>query len=135
MRAYLSPPLLDDLGKLLLRLTLGSLILFHGVAKLRHGIDPLQGMLQAASLPGVLGYGVYLGEVLGPLLLITGYYGRIGAGLIAINMVIAILLVHTHEILSLTEQGGWRLELQGMFLFTALALVLTGPGRLALHPR
>jgi putative oxidoreductase len=126
---------LADIGKLILRLTLGILILFHGADKLLHGIGPIQAMITGRGLPGFLAYGVYLGEVLGPLLLVLGFQARIGAGLIAINMVIAVLLVHTGDLLGLSPQGGWRLELQGMFLFTALALVLLGPGRFGLNDR
>lgn len=131
----LNPNTLADAGKLILRLTLGTLILFHGMDKLLHGIGPIHDMVAGRGLPGFLTYGVYLGEVLGPLLLVLGFYARIGAGLIAINMIIALLLVHTGDVLALSPHGGWRLELQGMFLFTALALVLLGPGRFSLNQR
>jgi len=129
--------LLDDTGKLVLRLVLGVLMLFHGVTKIQHGIAPIQEMLQAYGLPGALANAVYLGEVLGPVLLIVGYYARLGAGLIVINMIVAVFLVHTGDLLVLTDHGGWRLELQGMYLCAALALVLMGPGRFAVdwpHP-
>jgi putative oxidoreductase len=126
---------LNDVGKLVLRLTLGMLILFHGIAKLTHGVGPIEGMVTGIGLPAVLTYGVFAGEVLGPLLLIIGFYARIGAALIAINMIFAVVLAHTDELTSLTQTGGWALELQGMFLFTALALVLMGPGRIGVNQR
>lgn len=125
----------DDLGKLIMRLTLGILILFHGVHKVQHGIEPIRGMVQSIGLPPDLALGVFLGEVLGPVLLIVGFYARIGAGLIFINMVVAIWLAHFQELFALSEHGGWALELQGMFLFTALALMVTGPGRLSINRR
>lgn len=126
---------LSDIGKLVLRLTLGILILLHGAAKLTHGIGSIEGMVSGVGLPAYIAYGVFAGEVLGPLLLIVGYYARVGAALIAINMVFALALAHGDELTSLTEQGGWALELQGMFLFTAIALVLIGPGRLSVNRR
>jgi putative oxidoreductase len=135
MSDYLTSNTLNDTGKLILRLTLGILILFHGVGKILQGIDPIQGMVAGMGLPGFLAYGVYLGEVLGPVLLVLGFHARIGAGLIAINMVVAILLAHIGDLLSLSPHGGWRLELQGMFLATALALVLIGPGRFGINQR
>lgn len=46
-----------DTGLLLLRISIGGLMLFHGVAKIIHGIDFLSGM-------GIFGYAVYIGEVL-----------------------------------------------------------------------
>ncbi len=126
---------LNDTGKLVLRLTLGILILLHGIAKLSHGIGPIQGMVTGMGMPAFFAYGVLAGEVLGPLLLIAGFYARIGAALIAVNMLFAFALAHTAQLASLNEQGGWALELQGMFLFTAIALMLLGPGRFGINQR
>ena len=126
---------LNDTGKLILRLTLGILILLHGIAKLTNGIAPIEGMVTGMGLPAFTAYGVYAGEILGPLLLIAGFYARIGAALIAINMLVAIALAHASEVTSLGQTGGWALELQGMFLFTAIALMLMGPGRFAVSQR
>ena len=126
---------LNDIGKLVLRLTLGILILLHGIAKLMHGIDPIEGMVTGMGMPGFAAYGVYAGEVLGPLLLIIGFYARIGAALIAVNMLFAFALAHTGELASLNQTGGWALELQGMFLSSAIALALMGPGRIGINTR
>ena len=125
----------SDLGKLVLRLALGILILLHGIAKLKGGTAGIVGMVEGAGLPGVLGYAVLIGEVLAPLMVIAGFHARFGAALIAINMIVAIALAHMGELTTLTQSGGWALELQGMFLFTAIALVLTGPGRFSLNQR
>ena len=125
----------NDLGKLVLRLALGILILLHGIAKLKGGTAGIVGMVEGAGLPGVLGYAVLIGEVLAPLMVIAGFHARIGAALIAINMIVAIALAHMGELTTLTQSGGWALELQGLFLFTALALVLMGPGRFSLNQR
>lgn len=126
---------LNDIGKLVLRLTLGILILLHGIAKLMHGIDPIEDMVAGMGMPGFVAYGVYAGEVLGPLLLIIGFYARIGAALIAVNMLFAFALAHTGELASLNQTGGWALELQGMFLSSAIALALMGPGRIGINTR
>lgn len=126
---------LNDTGKLVLRLTLGILILLHGIAKFSNGIGPIEGMVTGMGMPAFIAYGVYVGEILAPLLLIVGFYARIGAALIAINMLVAIALAHASEIASLGQTGGWALELQGMFLFTAIALMLMGPGRFGVNQR
>lgn len=125
----------NDLGRLILRVVLGLLVLLHGIAKLRGGMGGIVGMVEAHGLPGILGYGVLLGEVLGPLMLVAGFYARIGALLVAINMLFAFALVHMGQLTSLNEQGGWALELQGMFLFSAIALALLGPGRYSVNGR
>lgn len=120
---------LDDAGKLVLRLTVGILILMHGVAKLLNGIGPIEGMLVTRGMPAFFAWGAYIGEVLAPLLLIIGIYTRAAAAIVALNMIAAIALAHSAQLFQLGKTGGWSLELQGMFLFGALAIVLLGAGR------
>ena len=64
----------EDLGKLILRLTVAGMILFHGIAKI---LDPsslgfIEGMLSGFGLPSFIAYGVYVGEVIGPVMVILG---------------------------------------------------------------
>ena len=68
-------------------------------------------------------------------LLIVGWFSRIGAALIAVNMVFAIAIAHSADLFKIGEQGGWALELQGMYLMTAIALALMGPGRFSINER
>lgn len=123
----------SDIGKLLLRLTLGFLILLHGGHKVLHGIDKIEVLVARHHLPVYVAWGVYAGEVLAPLMVILGLQTRIGAMLIAINMAAAVFLSHMDEFLALTPNGGWALELQAFYFFTALALVFLGPGKFKLH--
>jgi putative oxidoreductase len=44
-------------------------------------------------------------------------------------MLVAFALAHLAQLFTLAKTGGWALELQGMYLFTALALVFLGAGR------
>lgn len=118
-----------DLGKLIIRLTLGGLMLFHGISKLINGIGFIEGQLASHGIPAFFAYGVYVGEVIAPLMVLLGYQTRIGALIIVFNMLVALALVHSHQLLTLGGNGGWALELQGFFLFTALALVFLGPGK------
>ena len=126
----------DDLGKLILRLTVGILMLFHGVAKIMNpgSVDFIGSALAGSGLPSILAYGVYIGEVIAPLMIIVGLYCRYGAIIVVINMVFAILLMHSGDIFALTDHGGWRLELQGVFLFGAVAIMFLGSGRQAVKP-
>jgi putative oxidoreductase len=119
----------SDAGKLLLRVSLGVLMLFHGISKVIGGPAGIVSLVEKAGLPGPFGYLVYVGEVLAPLLLIAGLWTRAAAAVIAINMVVAVYLVHMHELLTLSKTGGWALELQGFYFFTALAVMLLGAGR------
>ena len=122
-----------DTGKLILRLCVGGLMLFHGVAKIMHpaSLDFITGMLAANSLPAILAYAVYIGEVVAPLMVIVGYQARIGGLIIAINMLFALLLAHTGDFFSLTQHGGSAVELQLFYLLTAVAVMFLGSGRLA----
>jgi len=126
----------EVLGKLILRLTVGVMMLFHGVAKITNPatVDHIAGALSGSGLPSILAYGVYVGEVIAPLMIIFGFFSRYGAMLIVINMVFAILLMHMNDIFALTDHGGWRLELQGFYLFGALAIMFLGSGRHAFKP-
>ncbi len=125
----------DEFGKFILRQTLGILMLFHGVHKLIHGIDGIKGMVVNNGLPELFAYGVYVGEVVAPVMIILGLYARVGALLIVVNMLLAIALAHPNELFMLTQHGGWQLELQGFFLFTAVALFFTGPGAFSINRR
>ncbi|MGE0808773.1 MAG: DoxX family protein [Burkholderiaceae bacterium] len=121
-----------DLGKLILRLTLGILLLLHGLAKLKSGVGGIGGMLASNGLPEALAYLVYVGEILAPAALILGIWTRPAALIVVINMLFAIGLVHMKELFTLDQGGAWALELQGFFLFTALAIVFLGSGRYGL---
>ena len=121
----------DDTGKLILRLALGILILLHGIAKLSTGVSGVGGMLASHGLPSALAYLVYIGEIVAPALVIIGFYTRPAALIIVINMLVALWLVHTADLFALGKSGGWALELQGMFLFGAVAVAFLGAGRLS----
>lgn len=119
----------DDLAKLLLRLVLGGLLLLHGIAKLQGGIDPILGAVARAGLPSGFAYLVYVGELAAPLLLIVGVWTRAAALIVVVNMLVAVALVHSADLATLSRSGGWALELQAFYLATALVVALLGAGR------
>lgn len=104
-------------------------MLFHGVSKMQHGIEPIEAMLLAKGMPVVFAYGVYVGEMLAPLLLMLGMLTRISALVFAFNMVVAVGLVHLGDFAKVSEHGGWALELPAFYLLGAVAILLLGPGR------
>jgi putative oxidoreductase len=125
----------DDLGKLVLRVVLAVLLLFHGVSKLYGGVGFITGMLEKMGLPSAIGYLVYIGEVIAPLMILFGVWTRAAALVVAGNMIVAVLLVHTSQFFTMSETGGWALELQGMYFFAALAVALLGAGRYSIGGR
>ena len=123
---------MQDVGKLLLRLTLAGLILFHGIDKVLHGIAWMSGPLHALHLPFLVAYGVYVGEVAAPLLMIAGVGTRIAALAIVVDMVMAIALEAWRLAPLISRTGGWGMELEAFYLMTAVVVFCIGPGRLSL---
>ena len=122
----------EDAGKLVLRLTIAVLLLLHGIAKLKGGIGWMGGALGSLGLPAFIGYGVYVGEIVAPLLLIVGKFTRIAGLIIAFNMLMAIIIVLRDKIFALNQGGGWAIELEMLFLLGGVAIFLLGSGRYAL---
>lgn len=124
-----------DHAKLILRLAVGLLVLFHGIYKLQNpaAMDFVGGAFASVGLPAGLAYLIFIGEVIAPVMLIVGYQIRVAALLIATNVVVAILLVHTGQLFTLSPMGGgYALELQVMFLAGALAIFGLGAGKYTL---
>jgi len=123
----------ENLGKLLLRLSIGGMLLLHGIYKIQHGIGTIKGMLHTHHIPELLAYGVYLGEIFAPLMLILGIYSRIWAGVIMLNMVIALWLTHFKGLTTLGAYGAWGAQSVMFFLLGALSIVLLGSGKYAIR--
>ena len=124
-----------DYGLLVLRVSLGVLMLLHGIAKLQNGVGGIAGMMEQSGLLQFMAYGVYVGEVIAPLMLIVGFRTRIAALLYIATMFVAIFLAHSGDIFSLTKSDGWAIELQALYLFGALALFFTGGGKMAVSSK
>jgi putative oxidoreductase len=126
----------DALGKLILRLAVAGLLLPHGLTKLLNpgSLTWIGDTLAGHGLPTFLAYGVLVGEIVAPVMALIGWQTRVAGALMAINMLVAVFLVHMNELSVFAGNGGWALELQGLFLFGALAIVFLGSGRMAWRP-
>lgn len=122
-----------DHGKLVLRLSVGAMMLLHGIAKLTNpgSLDWINGEVANLGLPFFFGYAVLIGEIVAPLMVIIGFKTRIGGWLMVGNMIVALYLAHMGELFALTKNGGWAIELQAFYLFGSLAIALMGSGRFA----
>ena len=120
---------MENLGKLILRLSIGGLMLFHGIHKLTHGFDMIGEMLVKNHLPRELMWGVPAGEVLAPLLLIIGWKARPAAALIVFTMAMSIYLVFRDSLLKLDQYGALTYEMNLLYLFGALAVMFLGAGQ------
>lgn len=124
----------DDVGKLIVRLTTGILMLFHGISKIMNPgtMDWIVQLLGNVGLPAFMSYGVYIGEIVAAAMIILGVFTRLGGLLIVINMLFALFLVHTDEFLQLGEHGQWAIEVQMFYLMFGLAIVFLGSGKYAI---
>lgn len=119
----------EDIAKLILRISVGGLLLFHGIDKILHGVSFIEGMLSAHDLPDVVTYGVYIGEIVAPFMLLAGLFTTLAAMIIIVNMIMAILLVYSDSLFSLTEHGAWSIEVPMLYLTGAVVIILLGAGR------
>ncbi len=122
----------EDVGKLLLRLTTGGLLLFYGIFKLLNGIAPVKQIVTSNGLPELAAHAVYLGEIVAPILMLVGVFTRIAAGVVALNMLAAILLAGTASLMKIGTFGGYALVVEAFFLLNAVTIMLLGSGRLAI---
>lgn len=124
-----------DFGLLILRLGLGGIFLLHGAQKLfglpggpaHQGLaQMLQQMgFQQSSVLALVAGGTEFGA---GVLLVLGLFTPLGAAGVLGEMVIVVLLNSRHGLFA--SQGGF--ELEAMLGVAALALMFTGPGRIAL---
>ncbi len=118
-----------DIAKLILRLTVGGLMLFHGIHKIFSGVGFIAGKFEAIGMPGALAYLVFLGEIVAPILIIIGYKTRVGAALIIATMIIAISLAYPDQWFALSKVGALAMENQYLFIFSSIAIIFLGGGK------
>jgi len=116
-------------GVLLLRLTVAGLMLFHGIDKVRNGLGPIEALLGGAGLPQWFAWGVIIGEVIAPIMVLAGVLVRPAALVMAFNMIVAVALAHPSQLLTIGRTGGYGLELQAFYFLGALAIALLTGGR------
>lgn len=124
-----------DIAKLLLRLQVGILMLFHGVHKITHGIDGVKSLVVNAGLPEFISYGVFFGEIVMPILIILGLYARVASLVLALNMLMAIYLAYGSSLFELTKFGGLAMELPLIFFMSSVAIFLLGSGKYAVNAK
>jgi len=125
----------EDLAKLVLRVTVGILILLHTWAVIT-GEQAIRDTLMRWGLPIGLAWSAVIFEGVAPIMVILGIYARAGAWLMTFWMVMAFVLAHidTGHIFQLAQNGvGWRVEGPFFFLACSLCVALLGAGRYGLN--
>lgn len=132
-------PVAINWGLLILRIALGVTFLPHGRMKLNPR-GPMKGpggfgaWLKQLGVPmsGLLAWVVVLLETVGAVMLIAGLLTQIVAVGLAIDMLVAIVLVKrgVQKVAFIDAKGGWEFEF--VLLAQAVALALTGAGTISL---
>ena len=128
----LSSLLNEDIGKLILRVSISVLMLFHGYAKISHGVDKIASNLVKSGFPEFLAYGVYIGEVLLPILIIIGLFTRLAALGMGMTMIFAIYLVFSEKIFMLSNHGSPIIEMPLLYLILSIVIFFIGAGKYSL---
>ena len=122
----------QSIGLAVLRIVVGIVFLMHGYQKLFkfgfHGVSAMFGHF-GIPIPMLFAVIVTLVEFVGGILLITGLATRIPAALNAIDMIVAILLVHARH--GFYNPGGFEYPLT--LLAATICLVLAGGGAASLE--
>jgi putative oxidoreductase len=86
-------------------------------------------MLADEGLPEWLAWGIYLGEIVAPILLLLGFLTRPAGFVVAVTMAMSMYLAFGMDSFGLNQYGGLATELNWLYLIGGLALCLTGGGR------
>src|ERR671912_904169 len=124
---------LARLTPVVVRVIVGFMMFAHGVDKLSGGVAGIAGFgefLSSAGLPAglLLAWFVTLLELVGGVMLILGLLSRVIAGLLIVELLVAIALVTGQAGLIAGDQGvGYERDLA--YIAGFLVVLLLGPGR------
>ena len=121
-------------GVFLLRVALGVMWISHALMKyVLFTIPGFAGFLSSLGMPPELAWPVFLAELVGGILIVTGVYAR-HIALLLIPVMVAAMSVHIPNgwVFSATG-GGW--EYPAFLIVTSFALWLIGDGAFALRSR
>jgi putative oxidoreductase len=118
---------LQPFALLVMRLTLGTIMVIHGSHKVFGGLHHHAQFVASLGLPYWTGYLSSFTEFLGGLFVLAGLFTRAAAFAICINMSVAIWKVHWHN--GLTGDHGFEFPLS--LATIAFALIFFGAGPIA----
>ena len=122
---------LQPLALLLMRLALGAIMVVHGYPKVLGGLHHHAQMVAGLGLPAWLGYVSAFAEFFGGFLILVGFFTRVAAFAVFIDLFVAIWKVHLHNgLIGSPDRPGYEFALAAAAL--AFALVLFGGGPIAI---
>jgi putative oxidoreductase len=130
----------DDFAITIVRLVMGVVFFAHGAQKLLgwfggYGFSGTMGFFtQQLGIPAPLAFLAIAAEFFGGLGLIVGLLGRVAAFGIMCNMIVAIVMVHSHNGLFMNwggNQKGEGFEYHLLAIAIGLAILIEGSGALS----
>lgn len=121
-----------NLGIFILRLAIPFTMLIYGIDKIIEGTGFIGSLLEQYGLPKMMANGVYIGEIVAPLMLMIGFRTRLAGLIFSFNCFMAIAMAQTQNIFKLNEFGGWSLDLLFIYLTAGIVFYLSGGGQYAL---
>jgi putative oxidoreductase len=120
----------SPLALLVLRLTVGGIMVAHGWMKVHHGMQNFVQFVQSLGMPGWLAYASAWAEFGGGILVLIGLLARVASLFIVVDMLVAIFKVHLHNGL-VSQPGKTGYEFPLALATIALAVALLGAGPIA----
>ncbi len=125
----------SDWSLIFLRLAVGIVFFVHGIGKLFNigpaalGIINTTGFFSSLGIPaaGFFAWVVAIVETFGGLFILIGLLTRLSALLLAIDMLVAITLVHLNNGFNISK-GGYEFTL--VLLLSCIALIFSGAGKI-----
>jgi len=118
----------SDLWYPMIRITVGAILFVHGWGKIKTGIAGLAGYLDKVGLapPVPLAYVVFVNETIGAACIVLGLFTRLFAASIAIELAVALWIVHYAKGFG-ASAGGYEYVLMWGIIMFAIALRGGGP--------
>lgn len=118
-------------GAMLLRVALGAMWLAHAQLKwFEFTIPGVAGWFESQGLPGFMAWPVFLMEIIGGLMILTGFYGRYATAVLLPILFVAAWTHLPNGWVHTSEGGGW--EFPVFLVFASIAHLLIGDGRFAI---
>ena len=97
------------------------------------GLDHIRVLLRTHGWPEFLRYGVYLGELIAPAMILVGLFVRIAALLIALTMLMSIYLFYGLNAFILDQYGALTSQVNIFFFFSSLSIFFLGAGNYSIY--
>ena len=122
---------LQPLALLVMRLTLGAIMVVHGSQKVFGGLHQFAQAVHGMGMPAWLAYVAAFTEFLGGLMILAGFFTRFAALAVCIDLIVAIWKVHLHQgMLIANGKVGYEFALSAATI--AFALIFFGGGPISL---